>query len=130
MVDVTLDFIRILKTKDVGAVKYLCMDNGGKNISLKNKLLKIGFEVQVNLILHNTPEQNGQVERSFATLLGQVRAMSNNSGVGEDLWNDLWAECAATATKLCNVTSRGDGRSPFEVFMARGQSILKISESL
>jgi hypothetical protein len=89
MVDVTLEFIRGLKAKDTSSVKFLWMDNAGENISLKNKLLKSGMEVQVEFISPNTPEQNGQVGHSFATLWGQVRAMLNNSGVGKDLRNNL-----------------------------------------
>ena len=63
-----------------------------------------------------TPEQNGQVERSFATLWGRVRAILNHSGVTQDLRDELWAECAATATKLSNIMSRKKGRSPHEEF--------------
>jgi hypothetical protein len=54
-----------------------------------------------------TPEQNGQVELNFATLWGKVT---------QDLREKLWAECASTETKLNNIISRKDGKTPFEKF--------------
>jgi hypothetical protein len=60
-----------------------------------------------------TPEQNGQVERSFATLWGRVRAMLNRSGVPQELREKLWAECASTATRLSNIISKKNGMSAY-----------------
>jgi hypothetical protein len=44
------------------------MDNSGENIELKNKLQKGGVDTTIEFTTPNTPEQNGQVERIFATL--------------------------------------------------------------
>jgi hypothetical protein len=58
-----------------------------------------------------TPEQNGQVERSFATLWGRIRAMLNRLGVPQDFRVKFWAECTSRATKLSNLISKRNGNS-------------------
>jgi hypothetical protein len=119
MVEILIDFIKNIKSKDQEMVQFLRMDNSGENISLKNKLEKLGIEVQVEFTSPNTPEQNGQIERSFATLWGWVRAMLNDSGVDEEMRSELWAECASTATKLCNIVSRLSEKSSRELFYGK-----------
>ena len=47
-----------------------------------------------------TPQQNGIVERLFATLSGKTRAMMNHAGFTTEMRSFHWAECANTATKL------------------------------
>jgi len=44
------------------------MDNAKENIRLKKKLEKEGIQIQVEFTSPNTPQQNGQLERSFAAL--------------------------------------------------------------
>jgi hypothetical protein len=92
------------------------MDNTKENVALKTKLAKEGTEIHVELTNTNTSQQNGQVERSFATLSGRVRSMLNDSGVPKDLRNKLWVECALTATNLRSITSRRNIGSPYELF--------------
>jgi len=46
----------------------------------------------------NTPQQNGKVERKFATLYGRVQSMMNGARFTQSLRQGLWAECAMTAT--------------------------------
>ena len=41
-----------------------------------------------------TPQQNGAVERAFATLYGRVQAMLNYAKMEGDIHKLLWAECA------------------------------------
>ena len=60
---------------------------------------KISFEFTAP----NTPQQNGKVERAFATLYGRVRSMMNGAGLTGSLRNGLWAEGAVTATLLENL---------------------------
>ena len=115
-INIVFNFIQQLKAKSPNLGKYLRMDNSGENVVLKNKLHKEGVDTVVEFTSPNTPEQNGQVERSFATLWGRVRAMLNNSGVDAELRAELWAECAATATKLNNMLSKKGGKSPYELF--------------
>ena len=42
----------------------------------------------------NTPQQNGVVERAFATLYGHIHANNNHAQLDEDVHQGLWAECA------------------------------------
>ena len=100
MVTEMIKFIKVLKMKNPLNVRFLRMDNAKENVSLRSKLEAEGLDVEVEFTPPSTPEQNGQVERSFATLWGRVRAMLNDSGVEKDLRNELWAECASTATKF------------------------------
>jgi hypothetical protein len=86
-------------------------DNAGENLGLKTKIEEEGLNIQMEYTSPETPEQNGQVERSFATLWGRVRSMLNRSGVTQDLKGKIWAECASTDTKLSNLISRKDGKS-------------------
>ena len=51
----------------------------------------------------NTPQQNGKVERAFATLFGRVRAMLNQADMDRAKRDMIWTEAAATATKLENI---------------------------
>jgi hypothetical protein len=51
--------------------------------------------------------------------------MLNNSGVDADLRTELWAECAATATKKSNLVSKKGGKSQFELFYDRESEIGK-----
>jgi hypothetical protein len=50
-----------------------------------------------------TPQQNGKIERKFATLWGKVRAMLNAAKLPWNLRNRLWAQCANLATRLENI---------------------------
>ena len=95
------------------------MDNSCENIGLKNKLEKDGIGTIIEFTSPNTPEQNGQVERSFATLWGRVRAMLNNSGVNPDLRTELWDECAATATKFATCYLKMMEKVPLKSFMEK-----------
>jgi hypothetical protein len=122
---IIIEFIKKLKINRPGSAMFLRMDNAKENITLKGNLEKEGIDIHVEFTTPNTPQQNGQVERSFATLWGRVRSMLNDSGVPEELRNKLWAECALTATKLSNITSRRDKGNPFELFHGRKSKLEK-----
>jgi len=66
------------------------------------------------------PQQNGRVERKYATLLGRVRAMLNSAGLSgkyENLRHGLWAECVNTTTKLANIAAPSRKQLPhFQFF--------------
>jgi hypothetical protein len=70
------------------AAEKLCLQEG----------LGISFEYSAP----NSPQQNGRVERRFATLYGRVRSMLNAANLSGELRSGLWAECAKTATYLDN----------------------------
>jgi hypothetical protein len=46
----------------------------------------------------NMPQENGKVERAFATLWGRTRAMLSNACFNEEFRTGLWTECARCAT--------------------------------
>ena len=48
-------------------------------------LEKQNLKVKVEFTAPHTPEQNGKVKRSFATLLGKTRAMLNGGAFPEDM---------------------------------------------
>ena len=56
----------------------------------------------------NTPQQNGRIERKFASLYGRVRAMLNNARVTKELRSKLWAECAQNVTACENLLIADD----------------------
>jgi hypothetical protein len=126
VVEIVIEFIKSRKSKYPEMVQFLHMDNSGENFSLKNKMEKIVVAVQVEFTSSNNPEQNGQVERSFATLWGRVTVMLNDSGVEDEMRSKLWAECASSATKFCKIMSR----SPMNYSTERNQSMQRILEFL
>ena len=77
-------------------------DNAGENRKLKETLDLEGFNIKFEFTEPYTPQQNGVVERAFATLYGRVRAMLNGACLEKRLREYLWAECASTETMLQN----------------------------
>jgi hypothetical protein len=111
LIDKMMSSIKSQRSKSPETVKFIRLDNAGENLGLKTRIGEEGLKIQMEYTSPETPEQNGQVERSFATLWGRVRSMLNRSGVPQDLREKFWAECASTATKLSNLMSRKDGKS-------------------
>jgi hypothetical protein len=83
------------------------MDSDKQNSSLKSSHDKEGLNAAAN-----TPEQNGQVKSSFATLQERVIAMLNDSRVENDIIHKLCAECTSAATKLSNLILKSKNGSP------------------
>ena len=108
-------FVKGLKTEDTENVKYFCLDNTGENLGLRHFLEKEGIETTLDFTSPDTPEQNGKVKKRLQHFGAEYQVcMLNWSGVIQELLNNLWAERAATATKLSNVMSRKDELSPCE----------------
>ena len=64
-----------------------------------------------------TPQQNGVVERAFATMLGKSRAIMNGAGFDKRKRHLFWTEVATTVTHLENITIRkGTTRTPHYLF--------------
>ena len=80
--------------------KFRCNNALGENKKFAEKL----SDLQKNLITEysapGTPQQNGVVERAFATLYGRVRAMMMYTKMKGEIRRKLWAECANIATHL------------------------------
>jgi transposase InsO family protein len=50
----------------------------------------------------NTPQQNGKIERKFATLYGKIRSILNAAGFPAFLHSRLWSYAAKSVTQLEN----------------------------
>ena len=76
-----------------------------------------GLGVTFKYTAQNTPQQNGKVERTFATLYSRMRAMMESTGFEYNRRLELWREAASTATKLSNVmVTKPTKKSPHERF--------------
>ena len=94
-----LRFVKTLQSQEGKKVKFVRCDNAGENRKFQEACEKEGLSIQFEYTAPGTPQQNGRVERKFATLYGRVRAMLNGARVPNDLRNGIWTECADTATK-------------------------------
>jgi hypothetical protein len=85
-------------------VKFFRCDNSGENRKFQERIKnETKFNVTFEFTAPNTPQQNGRVERKFATLYGKVRSILNRAKVPLWLRNKLWAYAAQHATKLENI---------------------------
>lgn len=109
-----VNFVDELKTKHKISVKTIRADNAGENKKLEDALLKAGHGVTFEYTAANTPQQNGAVERGFATLYGRVRSMFQGSGIEDENRQKLWAEAAQMATDLDNICSYDGKKSRYE----------------
>ena len=114
-VSVLVGFIK--KLKEIGQpVRFIRCDNAGENLSLKKQLDSEGSNIRFEFTARHTPQQNGKVERAFATLYGRMRAMMISAGLDESSRHKLWMEAAATATKLDNILHNKGEQSPYKKF--------------
>ena len=104
--------IKDLEQKHNCKTKYLRCDNAGENHKTEEECYKQGLGITFEYTSPNTPQQNGKVERRFATLYGRVRSMMNGAGLTGNLRSGLWAECARTATKLDNLDCENENKEP------------------
>ncbi|KAG7336872.1 reverse transcriptase RNA-dependent DNA polymerase, partial [Nitzschia inconspicua] len=86
---VGIDMLLDLKTKDI-VVKTIRCDNAGENKMLEQACRKQGLQIIFEYTAPGTPQQNGVVERKFATLFGKIREDAQDDdqdsqlGIGED----------------------------------------------
>ncbi len=95
--------IKDLKKKHKKTVKIIRCDNAGENKILEEDCLKDGLGIQFEWTAPGTPQQNGRVERKFATLYGRLRAMMKAVKLPTKIRQGVWAEAARTATLLENL---------------------------
>ena len=98
-------------------MKIIRCDNAGENTSFKDQ---VDWDPDLNLefefIAPGTPQQNGKIERKFATLFGRARSMLNQAKLSRSKRNELWAEAANTATMLDNITVSSNEESSYQKF--------------
>jgi len=89
----------------------------GKNIAFQAVARKEeGLGLHFEFTAHQTLQQNGWVERKFATLYGRVQSMLNLArltGKYKDLCQGLWAKCTNTVTKMENLVAKINKDLPF-----------------
>ena len=84
-------------------IKYIRCDNAGENEKyVKELCMKHG--IQPEFTAPNTPQLNGVVECSFATVKAKALAMLEAANFTDTVRNKLWAEATNTATYLSNIT--------------------------
>jgi hypothetical protein len=116
--DLSSKLIEWLKTTEKEyefKVKTINLDNSGENRSLevdvkKDLTLKIKFEFTAP----NSPQQNGKIERKFATMWSKVQSMLNTASIPWSIRTKLWAQCAKYCTDLENISVNNGKRSPVE----------------
>ncbi|KAG7340680.1 integrase core domain containing protein [Nitzschia inconspicua] len=116
---VGIDMLLDLKKKDI-VVKTIRCDNAGENKMLEQACRKQGLQIVFEYTAPGTPQQNGVVERKFATLFGKVRSMNNGAGLHDTIRQQLWAEAANCATDLeCLLVKKMGDRTPYELFYGK-----------
>ncbi len=76
------------------------------------------MEINFEFTAAETPQQNGVVERAFATLYDKVRSMLNWADLEEKMRKKLWAKCVNLATSLDNITVNEESKkSPYDLLL-------------
>jgi len=80
------------------------------DVTMQEKIMHLRIYVDSGIIFKytapGTPQQNGVVERAFATMLGQTRAIMNGAGFDENKRHLFWTEADNTITHLENMMIR------------------------
>ena len=84
-------------------VEIFKCDNASENKTFQKVLREKKYPAKFEYTSSETPQQNGRVERKFATLFGKIRAMLNEAKVPSWLRRGLWVKAASVATKLENI---------------------------
>jgi transposase InsO family protein len=97
-------------------IKTIGCDNSGENLKLKKELSNSQYNIKFEFTAPYTPQQNGKIERKFATLWGKVRSTMNSAQLPWTLCNKLWDQCAKLITQLQNILiSKEHGDSPYKM---------------
>ena len=97
--------VGVIKLKSANYIlKKLRCDNGGENFKALTELCeKHGLAIEITAPY--TPQQNGIVERKFATIRDRSSAAMIKAKFSEEAQGTLWAEAANTHTRLTNIVS-------------------------
>ena len=112
-----MELIEEIESNTKRKVRYIRCDNAGENKTLEREIKKKRKSIAFEYTSRNTPQQNGQVERSFATLYGKIRAMLRDARMTKGQKDRYWTEAASTATKIDNLLIRkGETHCPYKRF--------------
>jgi hypothetical protein len=106
-------------------ILFIRFDNAGEKKTAQEELPKLAPQVQFAFTAPDTPQQNGCVERKFATLYGCVHATMNQAQFPNKVRHKLWAEAANMANKAENMSLKvGKTVPPFkELFGLKPKNI-------
>jgi hypothetical protein len=94
---------------------FIQCDNAGENKTTQEELRRLAPQVQFEFTAPDTPQQNGPVERKFATLYGRVQATMNRARLPNKVRHKLWAEAANMANEAENMSLKvGKTMPPFK----------------
>jgi hypothetical protein len=83
--------------------RCFCCDNYWENRNLQEALTtEVPFQVRFEYTAPNPLQQNGRIERKFATLYGKIFALMTASRLSQTLQNNLWPNAAKLVTHLEN----------------------------
>ena len=68
-------FIDEIEAETGKKVKIIRCDNAGENKTTEERFIREKRNIKFEYMARNTPQQNGKVERAFATLYGRMRAI-------------------------------------------------------
>ena len=112
-----INFIKNLKQQNDVIVKTIRCDNGGENKLFEKESKEAGLGLKFEFTAPGTPQQNGRVERKFATLYSKVRSMLNGARITPTMREKLWAETAQTATACENILINSESdKCSYELF--------------
>ena len=98
-------------------VKAVRCDNAGENKKMEEKCVAENLGVKFEYTAVGTPQQNGRVERKFATLFGRIRSMMIDAGLNEELRHKLWAEAANMSADLDNILVKNkNDKNAYQMF--------------
>ena len=100
--EVMIPFLKLLERHFGKGVKYIRCDNSGENKALQKECEKAGLGISFEYTAPGTPQQNGRVERKFATFWGRMRAMMAGGDFSLRMKQLLWCEAANTTTDFDN----------------------------
>jgi Reverse transcriptase (RNA-dependent DNA polymerase) len=99
-------------------IKFIRSDNAPEHVELQQDITEHPtLSAKFEFTAPDSPQQNGRIERKFATLNGKCRAMLNAAEFNEEIRKKMWAYCAYHSTLLDNLLIRKDTiQSPWKMF--------------
>ena len=82
--------IKRLKTENKITVDTIKCDNAGENKKMEEMCINQDLGVKFEYTAVGTSQQNGRLERKFATLYGRIRSMMIDTGVEEEMRQNSW----------------------------------------
>jgi hypothetical protein len=111
-------------------VEYIRYDSSGENNLFQTAAnVHPHMHVKFEYTAQGNPQQNGKIERKFATLYGKNRAMLNAAKFDWPSRHKMWAYSANQATDLANIIVQPEHKATaYELFYEWMDSLHKFGE--